>query len=87
MKTPREWFTAKLTEPCTCASGQIYRDCCLPRECVYFIVGILAALWLFGAHVLPGLLIAVPLLVLAAFSAKVCFDRRRRKVQNHEDAG
>jgi hypothetical protein len=85
MKNPRTWLQAKFGEPCSCSSGRSYRQCCYRRECVYFVVGIFAALTLFGARELPQLLIVLPILLLAAFAAKLQYDRDQRRHQKRDD--
>ena len=75
MKSPKAWLAGKLAEPCTCSSGRLYRRCCYRRESVYFIIGVFAPLALIGARTLPQLLIVLPILLLAAFVAKLRYDR------------
>jgi hypothetical protein len=86
MKSPRAWFVGKLATPCACSSRRRYRECCYRRESVYFVIGVFTALALFGARELPALLIAVPILLLSAFVAKLHYDRDRRRHQKHENA-
>ena len=87
MNTPKTWLAGKLSERCACGSRQSYSRCCCHRESVYLVLGIVAALALFGAHEIPELLIAVPILVVVAFVAKLYFDRKRRNLQNDDDLG
>ena len=85
MKNPKAWLAAKLAESCACTSGRRYRQCCYRRESVYFIIGVFAGLALVGARTWPPLLIALPILLLAAFTAKLHYDRDRRRHLKRED--
>ena len=86
MSSPKAWIQGKLKEPCACASGRTYHKCCYRRECVYFVVGIFTALSLFGARMLPELLMALPFLLLAAFLAKLYYDRDRQRQKKNDNA-
>jgi uncharacterized membrane protein YeaQ/YmgE (transglycosylase-associated protein family) len=44
-------LTTKLNEKCACGSGKAYRTCCLRLEIIYLVIGVLAAVVLFFAHV------------------------------------
>jgi disulfide bond formation protein DsbB len=79
MKSAKAWLAKKFIEPCACSSGRSYHQCCYRRESVYFVIGVLAALALFGARELPGLIAVVPILVLAAFATKLHYDRERKR--------
>jgi len=85
MKTPRTWLQSKFTERCACSSGRSYRECCYHREVTYFLILVLSALCLFGARESAAFLIALPILLVAAFITKAHYDRERRKSQKHDD--
>ena len=85
MKSPKAWLAGKLSEPCACASGRDYRECCYRRERAYFVIGVAVALALFGGHKLTWLPLLVPFLLIAAFATKRRFDRERRRSQKHEN--
>jgi len=79
MKSPKAWLAKKFIEPCACSSGRSYRQCCYRRESVYFVIGVFAALALFGAREFPWLLATVPILVGVAFATKLHYDRERKR--------
>jgi hypothetical protein len=85
MKNPMTWLQGKFTESCSCASGRRYRECCYRREVTYFLIFVLSALVLFGAPESPAFLIALPVLLQAAFAAKARYDRERRQHHKHDD--
>jgi hypothetical protein len=77
MTPSKTWLQRKLDEACGCHSGRAYRSCCLRREAVYFIIGALAALALFGAHD-SGLIAIIPIIVVAALAGWLVTRHYRR---------
>ena len=81
MKKPKAWLEGKFSEPCVCGSGRSYRQCCYHRESTYFLIAVLVAVSLVGARESAAFLIALPILLLAAFVTKRHYDRERRRAQ------
>jgi hypothetical protein len=77
MNSSMSWLAKKFREPCACASGRSYRQCCYRRESAYFVIAIFSAMAMFGACELPWLLVAVPILLVVAIAAKFHYDRAR----------
>jgi len=44
-------LTTKLNEKCACALAKFTATCCLRLEIIYLVIGVLAAIVLFFAHV------------------------------------
>lgn len=79
MSALRKWFRKKLDEPCVCASGLKYRECCYHRECLYFVFGVASVLSVVGGVYLPGLEFGFVASIGGAVMTKFHYDRKRRK--------
>jgi hypothetical protein len=81
MTSSKTWLQRKLDAPCRCYSGRSYRSCCLRRESAYLVIGVVAALALFGTHEF-GLIAVIPIFVVAALAGWLVTRYFRRGRQN-----
>jgi hypothetical protein len=83
MTSSTTWLQRKLGEPCGCHSGRSYRSCCLRLETAYFVISAAAALALFGTYD-AGLIVVIPIIVVAALAGWLVSRRYRRAARRPE---